>query len=100
MALIEQYQVEYRDENGTPIPHRDQAANIEFYNSEARLDVFDNSVQEAIEKLKESLDGYQEPVIGIDSNTGNFTINGVDQGISAAGISRITVGWAVNNSNT
>lgn len=81
------YKIEYQNKNNEVVPHWDEASNIAYDNSDVSIELNETqveTVQEALEALKNELDGVEAPNITIDSD-GNWVVGNTSTNTSARG---------------
>lgn len=81
------YKIEYQNKDNEVVPHWDEASNIAYDNSNVSIELDETqveTVQEALEALKNELDGVETPNITIDSN-GNWVVGSTSTNTSAHG---------------
>lgn len=81
------YKIEYQNKDNEVVPHWDEASNIAYDNSDVSIELNETqveTVQEALEALKNELDGVEAPNITIDSN-GNWVVGNTSTNTSAHG---------------
>jgi hypothetical protein len=81
------YKIEYQYKDNEVVPHWDEASNIAYDNSDVSIELDETqveTVQEALEALKNEFDSIEAPNITIDSN-GNWVVGSTSTNTSAHG---------------
>lgn len=81
------YKIEYQNKDNEVVPHWDEASNIAYDNSDVSIELDETqveTVQEALEALKNEFDSIEAPNITIDSD-GNWVVGNTSTNTSAHG---------------